>query len=727
MPRLSDFLANQRFSVAVAKLAHRRLAGLFPSGIWPAVTLAMILAAGSVTPNRPVSASDAMRTVVVVNGQSVDSLTVANHYANLRSIHDLNLVVLEDVPDSLSCSVGDFRSRVLQPLLAELEARGLAAQADLIAYSAGFPTAIRIGADLQKVESLPKIFTPVGSLNGLTTLYPLVLGENPEYVAPRTNYYARHDPDLLMENPFLGGERESYDQAVDAAERQDFQAAIKTLTPLAAKHPSQWPLQFRIAAWHAAGQQAERALEILRPLVAAGVVYRKLLDEESAFDSLRDQPGFIELHERATAIVPNRWPAVPFSGRITFGRNGLPLHDPQQGLRYLLSTALAVTSGRGTTLPEALDQLARSAAADGTGRPAAFYFSNHSDVRCQTRMPLVPLATVQLRQLGHRVLVDRQRLPTGAPGLMGAMIGAASYNWPAADVGLLPGAIVENLTSTSGVLHSSSGQTPMSELIRAGVAGTSGTVTEPYALQFKFPTPLLYAYYAAGCTLAEAFYLSVESPYQLLIVGDPLCRPYSPVAGDVLQIDRQEDDQQLTLTFRLPEPADRPDHPDHPDHPGAADSDVAKATPPWIAMELFMNGKLLRAAPLSEKLAIAKSSLPPGYHEIHLAIVSGHPLQPRVFQSVSLNGDLAAAPELTATLQGSGADAVIRLQVTAAQGDRVAVRHLGRRLVDQEGNQASWEIPVSQTGYGPLRLIPETLLGDHWVAGRPVRLGVPLP
>ena len=36
----------------------------------------------------------------------------------------------------------------------------------------------------------------------------------------------------------------------------------------------------------------------------------------------------------------------------------------------------------------------------------------------------------------------------------------------------------------------------------------------------------LFAYYAAGMSLAESFYLAVESPYQLLIVGDPLCRPY---------------------------------------------------------------------------------------------------------------------------------------------------------------------------------------------------------
>ena len=48
---------------------------------------------------------------------------------------------------------------------------------------------------------------------------------------------------------------------------------------------------------------------------------------------------------------------------------------------------------------------------------------------------------------------------------------------------------------------------------------------------------MIQVHYARGCTLAEAFYQSVRGPYQLLIVGDPLCRPWADipqvsVAGD---------------------------------------------------------------------------------------------------------------------------------------------------------------------------------------------------
>ncbi len=109
------------------------------------------------------------------------------------------------------------------------------------------------------------------------------------------------------------------------------------------------------------------------------------------------------------------------------------------------------------------------------------------------------------------------------------MLGVADFSWKDAFSTILPGAICDNLTSCGGMLADGSSQTPLTELLRYGAAGSSGTVVEPFAMMQKFPTPQIHVHYARGCSLAEAFYQSVSCPFQLLIVGDPLCRPWAKI------------------------------------------------------------------------------------------------------------------------------------------------------------------------------------------------------
>ena len=120
-------------------------------------------------------------------------------------------------------------------------------------------------------------------------------------------------------------------------------------------------------------------------------------------------------------------------------------------------------------------------------------------------------------------------LPQGRRDVAGLTMGAADFDWAKSGNTILPGAICENLTSLGAVFTPSAGQTPLSAFVRAGAAGSSGTVIEPYALQAKFPHPAIHVHYARGATLAEAFYQAVQSPYQLLVVGDPLCRPWATI------------------------------------------------------------------------------------------------------------------------------------------------------------------------------------------------------
>jgi uncharacterized protein (TIGR03790 family) len=74
------------------------------------------------------------------------------------------------------------------------------------------------------------------------------------------------------------------------------------------------------------------------------------------------------------------------------------------------------------------------------------------------------------------------------------------------------------------------------DLIREGITGVAGHVAEPY-LQSAVQPQVLFPAYASGFNLAEAFYLALpDLSWQSVIVGDPLCAPFTrpPVTADDL-------------------------------------------------------------------------------------------------------------------------------------------------------------------------------------------------
>ncbi len=109
-------------------------------------------------------------TAVIINSSSESSKQIAVEYASLRGIPASNLIELQDVPDSESTTVEEFREKLLKPVLTQLDKRGLREQIDCIAWSSDFPTAINVKADIGKTKT-QRIFTPVGSINGLTFLH----------------------------------------------------------------------------------------------------------------------------------------------------------------------------------------------------------------------------------------------------------------------------------------------------------------------------------------------------------------------------------------------------------------------------------------------------------------------------------------------------------------------------------------------------------------------------
>lgn len=484
---------------------------------------------------------------IVVNGDSEVSKTIASAYARLRSIPDGNIVTVTGLPDKEKLSVDDFRERLLGPVLKTLEERGLRPQIDVIAYSAEIPTAIDITADIGD-RKVPRIFTPTASVNGLTFLHQAVMEKDIRYLDLNINRYARRVVRDNADKPWLVDEQkryveamaklQQYGQAVQQRkegetptdeEREKSASLLKEIATvfdeLNEAHPRSADLQYNRACILAQSDRPEAAIAALREAARNGWSDVRHTERDDDLKSLRGRDDFKAIIEEMKMAAIVMQPATGFRARYGWNAEGKPSDEPDAP-RYLLSTVLACTTGRGNSVDDALANLRKTAAADGSRPSGTIYFERNGDVRSTTREWAFRDAARQLEALGVKAVIEDGVLPKERGDVAGAVIGIADFDWQKSESKILAGAIVEHLTSFGGVMTSGAGQTPLTEFLKHGAAGSSGTVTEPFAIQAKFPTPFIHVHYASGCTLAEAFHQSVSGPYQLLIVGDPLAQPW---------------------------------------------------------------------------------------------------------------------------------------------------------------------------------------------------------
>lgn len=505
---------------------------------------------------------------IVVNDDSEASKTIAAEYARLRGVPAGNLVPVAGLPDKERISVKDFRQRILGPVLQTLTERGVMPQIDVIAYSTEIPTAIDVSGDLGE-RKLPQIFTPVASVNGLTFLHQAVMAKDIRYLDLNANLYARRVATATTDTPWTSDEQRQY-AAVLAQLQQHHQAiqqrksgdsptddekattasrleeVVAVFADLQKAHPHSSELHYNRACSLAQLEQPDAALSALKAAVKSGWWDSRQTARDDDLKSLRGREDFKALLEEMKSIDFDVQPAAGFRSSMGWLPDGSSTTD-ERAPRYLLSTVLACTTGRGTSVDEALASLRRSAAADGSRPAGTIYFERNGDVRSTTREWAFRNAARKLESLGVKAVIEDGVLPQQKLDVAGAVVGTAAFDWAKSGSTILPGAIVEHLTSFGGVMTNGAGQTPLTEFLKQGAAGASGTVTEPFAIQAKFPSPFIHAHYASGCTLAESFYQSVTGPYQLLIVGDPLAQPWqrkfslsiaglvkdSPLGGDV--------------------------------------------------------------------------------------------------------------------------------------------------------------------------------------------------
>ncbi|MCA9193979.1 MAG: hypothetical protein KDB03_19540 [Planctomycetales bacterium] len=688
----------------------------------PITTLAWLLSAfffignGS---NTLVAGLTPSEVVVVVNGRSLNSRTLANHYVALRKIPSSNVVVLDDVPASEVISIDDFRDKVLRPLLAEIEKRKIAGNIQCVAYSTDFPTSIDISSDLAALGQLPIVYTKNASINALTYYYAFVLAKDPGFIDLQANFYARRPIDAYFQNP-AGKQTDAVWREIQQLiqDEKHIEAAQK-LSQLAKEMPGHFPIFYLAAGEYALAGDAMNAIRQLTAAVSAGWLAGGYLKSDNRFKTLHERADFQSLLAALDPEMTEYQPPVSFNAKFSWTKSGLPTQVPQHGVRYLLSTVLGVTRGGGLSLGEAISALERTATADQTFPKGTFSFCLTSDVRTTTRQANFPAAINRLRRLGFDAHLISRELPQMDDAVLGVQFGLATFDWPTCGSQFVPGALADNLTSTGGYFAATGGQTKMTEVLRYGAAGCSGTVTEPYSLQEKFPHPLMYVYYASGATLAEAFYLSVTGPYQLLIVGDPLCKPFSGAPKFDVDNSLRYFKTGESLSFDV-------------DVSGKSFDDVSLDGPAWAewarplrpaAIAVLFDGKLLSVGAAQSHVNLRLVNQPDGFHEVTVRLVSDDPLQQSselrfpIWMGEQNSKDFVqfSTPALKEKQHSGGVpldrpleisfrDEFLKLQVTSPGAKSISLLHDAEVLASESNSQAEFAVRLEQLGMGPVRL-----------------------
>lgn len=214
-----------------------------------------------------------------------------------------------------------------------------------------------------------------------------------------------------------------------------------------------------------------------------------------------------------------------FDARIRWGGG---VESPSGGTRYLLAAQLGQIGPLGNTADEIVAMIARSVAADASLPAGTFYFCQTNDAaRSSPRHGFYTANATQIAGMGgaaQHILAD---LPPAQAQCLGIMTGLADPLIDAGAFTLGPGAFADHLTSYAGTLDLAA-QTKMTRWIAKGAVGSSGTVEEPCNYPGKFPRANLHTFYYGGLSLGEAWFRSLGfAPFQVLFLGDPLCRPHA--------------------------------------------------------------------------------------------------------------------------------------------------------------------------------------------------------
>jgi len=220
--------------------------------------------------------------------------------------------------------------------------------------------------------------------------------------------------------------------------------------------------------------------------------------------------------------------------------------------------------------------------------------------------------------------------------------------------------------------------------LRFGAAGASGTVKEPYAIQAKFPHPMIHAHYLAGCSLAEAFYQSVHGPYQIILVGDPLCQPF---------VNRPK----ITITSPAP----------MAEVSGVVKVELSREGSKVAAagVEIFLDGRMIHRASNIKSINLDTSDLKDGFHEVRVVSVSRDDIESRgsaILPLIISNQDFYT----NLSVEESTYEFPMPIKVTADTnfGEKIIIRKNLKTIGVITSEKGSTEISTSSLGVGESKL-----------------------
>lgn len=639
--------------------------------------------------------------IVVVNADSRDSRTVANHYVALRKVPSANVILLTGVPEGLTVSLDDFKSKILVPLLKQLDQRRLAPQARVIAYSAGFPTSVDVSQHTERLTDpdQKKYQLPTASLTGMTYFYQFVLLDSEKYLDWGANLYARGPFIRNFANPFFDEQKRSrFEQAVVSRTAGQHQQAADEFERLFAEAGTLAPLAILAADDYVMAGDPESATRLVEQAVNSGWSSEAYLRQNENLAPLLDTA-------RIQALAPrlNHFPTVsqePMGFTATTGWTscGFPGRTMQEGVPYLMSCMLAVVHPRGSTVEQAVDVLQRSAHCDSTFPDGGFWFMHTGDARTNPRFPQMGNALLWLKKAGFEAELIHSAMPTAKSGpCAGLMLGLARIPLEERKWHFVPGAISENLTSLSAQFDTGS-QTKITELLHAGAAMTCGPVFEPYNLHFKFPSPLMYGFYAAGTSAIEAFYLSITSPYQVLIVGDPIAQPFATPPSDSVEISATAIEGGVRRVGFVRRQL-----------PVVENSTAARS------IEIYVEGRLVQATPAADRIEMSLTEEVTGSIEVRHVLIGGSMIQPRVAHTKWLE-----LPGSTATPEAVWVTDAGFVQLECEGASSITLTHHAETIGTIQGSAGKLSVPFDRLGSGPIRMRPIADFDGRRVPGQPI-------